>query len=107
MWEFKIGGGFPGGTSDKEPACQFQRHKRCEFDSWVAKIPWRRAWQPTPVFLPGESHGQKSLVGYSPWGLKESDMSEQPSTHMHARQVGQKGCEHLKMFGDRLQDRCG
>ena len=57
--------------------------------------------------LPGESHGQKSLVGYSPWGLKESDMSEQPSTHTHARQVGQKGCEHLKMFGDRLQDRCG
>ena len=36
------------------------------FDSWVGKIPWRRAWQPTPVFLPGESHGQRSLVGYSP-----------------------------------------
>ena len=43
------------------------------FDSWVGKIPWRRKWQPTPVFLPGKSHGQRSLVGYSPWGYKESD----------------------------------
>ena len=40
---------------------------------WVGKIPWRRAWQPTPIFSPGESHGQKSLVGYSLWGRKESD----------------------------------
>ena len=39
-------------------------------DAWVEKIPWRRKWQPTPVFLPGESHGQRSLVGYSPWGCK-------------------------------------
>ena len=46
------------------------------FDPWVGKIPWRRAWQPTPVFLPGESHGQRSLVGYSPQGRKESDMTE-------------------------------
>ena len=45
------------------------------FDPWVGKIPWRRAWQPTPVFLPGESHGQRSLVGYSPWDHKESDMT--------------------------------
>ena len=44
---------------------------------WVRKIPWRRAWQSAPVFLPGESHGQRSLVGYSPWGHKESDMTEQ------------------------------
>ena len=43
----------------------------------VRKIPWRRAWQPTPVFLPGEFRGQKSLVDYSPWGHKESDMTEQ------------------------------
>ena len=41
-----------------------------------AKIPWRRAWQPTPVFLPGESHGQVSLAGYSPWSCKESDTTE-------------------------------
>ena len=49
---------------------------RCGFDPWVRKIPWRREWQPTPVFLPGECHGQRSLVGYSPWGCKESDMIE-------------------------------
>ena len=43
----------------------------------VGKIPWRREWQPTPVFLARESYGQRRLVGYSPWGLKESDMTEQ------------------------------
>ena len=48
--------GFPGGCSGKDPACQCWRLKRHEFDPWVGKIPWRRAWQPTPVFLPGESH---------------------------------------------------
>ena len=47
------------------------------FDPWVRKIPWRREWQPTPVFLPGEFHGQRSLVGYSPWDWKESDTTEQ------------------------------
>ena len=45
--------GFPGGTSGKEPACQCRRCERCGFDPWVGKIPWRRAWKPTPVFLPG------------------------------------------------------
>ena len=50
--------------------------KRPGFDPWVGKIPWRRAWKPTPVFLPGESPGQKSLEGYSPWGCKESDTTE-------------------------------
>jgi len=60
----------------KEPACQYRRLKRLGFDPWVAKIPWRRARQPTPGFLPGESLGQKSLVGYSPQGYKESDMTE-------------------------------
>ena len=44
------------------------------FDPWVGKVPWRRAWQPTPVFLPGESHGQRTLEGYNPWGCKELDM---------------------------------
>ena len=44
-----------------------------EFNPWVRKIPWRKEWQPTPVFLPGESHGQRSLVGYSPWGRKETN----------------------------------
>ena len=50
--------------------------KRHRFDPWVMKIPWRRKWQPTPVFLPGESHGKRSLAGYSPWGCKESDTTE-------------------------------
>ena len=49
------GKGFPGGASGKELACQCRRHKRYKFDPWVRKISWRRAWQPTPVFLPGES----------------------------------------------------
>jgi len=47
---------------------QSRSFRRCRFDLWVGKIPWRRVWQPTPVFLPGESYGQRSLVGYSPWG---------------------------------------
>ena len=49
---------------------------RYRLDLWVEKISWRRKWQPTPVFMPGKFHGQRSLVGYSPWGLKESDMTE-------------------------------
>ena len=56
--------------------------RRPGFDPWVGKIPWRRAWQPTPVFLPGESHGPRSLAGYSPWGHKESDMTERLSLHL-------------------------
>ena len=61
---------FPGGTRGKEPVCQCRRHKRYGFNPWVRKTPWRRKWQLTPVFLPGKSHGQKSLVGYSPWGCR-------------------------------------
>ena len=57
--------GFPSGSVVKESACQYGRHRVCSFDPWVRKIPWRRTWQPTPVFLPGESHGQRSLAGYS------------------------------------------
>ena len=48
---------------------------RPRFDPWVGKICWRRAWQPTPVFLSGESHGQRNLMGYSPWAHKESDIT--------------------------------
>ena len=47
------------------------------FDPWIGKIPWRRKWHPTPVLLPERSHGQRNLVGYSLWGRKESDMTEQ------------------------------
>ena len=68
--------GFLAGASGKEPSCQCRRHKRHRSDPWVGKIPRRRKQQPTPVFLPGESHGQRSLVGYSPWGHKGSDTSE-------------------------------
>ena len=68
---------FPRQLSGKESTCQCRRHRRHELDPWVGKILWRRAWQTTPVFLPGESHGQRSQVGYSPQGHKELDMTEQ------------------------------
>ena len=59
-----------------EPTCLCRRCKRHGFSLWVWKISWRRKWQPTPVFLPGKSHGQRSLVGYSPWACKELDTTE-------------------------------
>ena len=62
---------FPCGASGREPACQCRRPKRCRLDSWVGKIPWRRARQPTSVFLPGESRGQRGLMGYLPCGHQE------------------------------------
>ena len=62
--------GFPGGASGKEPACQCGRHKSRGCGRSVRKIPWRRAWQPTPGLLPGESHGQRSLAGYSAEGFR-------------------------------------
>ena len=74
---------FPAANS-KELACQSRGRERRKFDPWVWKIAWRRAWQPTPVFLPGESYGERSLVGYSPRGHKESDRpeaTEHPCTH--------------------------
>ena len=73
--------GFPGGIIGKESICQCRRRKRCRFNPWVGKIPWRRKWQPTPVFLPGKCHGQRSLAGYSPRGHKESDMTEHSRRH--------------------------
>ena len=68
--------GFPDGTSGKELTSQCRRHKRHRFDLCVRNIRWKRAWQPTPVFLPRKSHEQRSLAGYSPWSHKESDMTE-------------------------------
>ena len=79
--------GFPTGASDKESSCQCRRHRRLGFDPWVGKIIWRRKWQPTLVFLPGEFHGQRSPVGYSPWGHKELDMSEQTRSHSHTHVI--------------------
>ena len=77
--------GCPGCASGKEPTCQCRRHKRCRFNPWVGKIPWRRAWQPIPVFLPRESHGHRSLVGYSPQGCNELDTTEAKQASKQAR----------------------
>ena len=74
--QYKKGGGFPDGARDKELDCQFRRHRTRGFHPWVQKIPWRRAWQPIPVFMSEESHGQKRWVGYGPYIHKESNMTE-------------------------------
>ena len=58
--------GFPDGASGEEPSCQCRTQKRPRINPWVGKIPWRKAWQPIPAFLPGEAHGQRSLAGHSP-----------------------------------------
>jgi len=67
---------------------QCRRHRRRGFSPWVGKIPWKREWLLTPVFLSEKSHGQRSLAGYSPWGWKELDTTEQLSTHT----IGIKNC---------------
>ena len=64
----------------KDPPANARDVKRLTLDPWVGKIPWRKAWQPTPVFLPGESHGQRSLLGYSPWGAKSQTRLKRLST---------------------------
>jgi len=72
--------GYPAGIVVKNlPAnadVNSMRCKRCELNPWVRKIPWSRKWQLTPVFLPGKFHGQRSLANYSPWGSKESYITE-------------------------------
>ena len=65
--------GLPRWLSGKESACQSRRHG---FSPWVGKIPWRRKWQSIPVFLPGKSHGQRNLAGYTPGAHKESDTTQ-------------------------------
>ena len=75
--------GFSGGTVGKESACQCRRHFSNGFNPWVRKIPLRRKWQPILAFSPGQSHGQRSLVGYSPWSHKESDTTERARVHTH------------------------
>ena len=81
--------GLPRWYSSKESVWQCRRHKRRGLDPWVRKILWRRKWQPIPVLLPGKSHGQKSLVGYSPWSCKELDTTELRSTHTDRKLKGQ------------------
>ena len=69
-------GGIPGVAVVKHSTCQCRRYKRCGFIPWVRKIPWSKKWQPILVFLSGKFHGQRTLVGYSPWDCKESVMTE-------------------------------
>ena len=72
---------FPGGSDDKSICLEWGRPR---FDPWVGKIPWRRKQQTTPVLLPGKSHGRRSLVAYSPWGCKESAMTERIHFHFQS-----------------------
>ena len=90
--------GFPGGASGKESACQYRKRRTLKFNPWVRKIPWRRKWQPTPVFLPGESHGQGSLAGDGPWGCK--DGHDWTRTH----NIFRNGCKY-KAEGEGLWTR--
>ena len=73
--------------------------RRPGFDPWVGKMPWRRKWQPTPVLLPGKSHGWRSLVGYSPWGCKELDSTERLL-------FLSLSCVHLKVYSDKFWHLC-
>ena len=97
---------FPGGSRGKESTCQCTR---CRFSPWVGKVPWRRKWQPTPVFLPGKSLEQRSLASYSPWGCKrvrhdlETTTTQPPRiiTKFHRKKnvcyVAEMACGH-KLF---------
>ena len=76
LWGFEIFTLGPGASLIAQSVKNLPAMQETWFDSWVWKIPWRRKWQPTPAFLPGESHGQRSLAGYSPWGRKELGMTE-------------------------------
>ena len=73
--------GLPKWLRGKESACQCRRCRKLMFNLWVRKTPWRRKWQPIPIFLPGESHEQRSLVGYSPWGNSQIGLSIWACTH--------------------------
>ena len=79
MWHH-LSLGCPWWLSGKESACQCRSHG---FDPWVGKIPWIRKWQPTSAFLPGKSHGQRSLVSYSPWDCKRVGQDGLNNSHRH------------------------
>ena len=87
--------GLPRWLSGKESTCQCTIHRRFRFDPWVGKSPWRRKWQPTLVFLPGESHGQRSLAVYSPWGHKwvRQDWATKQQQHEQYGQIEQSNKE--------------
>ena len=88
-----------GGTSGKEPACRRRRRRRREFNPWVRKIPWRRTWQPTPIFLPAESHGQRSLAGYSPIQLQRNRHNWSDLACTHALSVSPQSGWELNNLG--------
>ena len=97
--------GLPRWLSGKELTCQCRRQKRRGFDPWVRKTPWRRAWEPIPVFFPGESHGQRSLAGCSPCGRKERTRLKPLSKHV---KIGKnKGCPFLKRELSSLNSKVG
>ena len=95
--------GFQGGTSGKEPTCQCRRHKRCELHPWVRKIPWRRAWQAISVFLPEESHGQRTLAGYSLRGCKQLNTTEATQQQHIKFQESQNNSDRKQIKGCRGQ----
>ena len=88
----------PWWLSGKETACQCRRHR---FNPLVWKIPWKREWQPTTVFLPGKSHGQRNLAGYSPWGCKRvgHDLVTKQQTKCGDEVCGEEGCSVILLLG--------
>ena len=93
---------FPGGSDGKSVCLQCGRPR---FHPWAGKIPWRRKWQPTPVLLPGKFHGQRSVVGYSPWGHKESDTTERLvySKRIQFRNSQMEEMCRAKTYGERTR----
>ena len=83
--------GFPCGSDGKESACNSR--------AWVGKIPWKREWQPTPILLPREFHGQRSLAGYSSWDCKELDTTERLTLSFHTFRLLIGVCVQLEVKG--------
>ena len=82
LFPYSLPQGFPGGIVVKNLPSNAEDRRGAGFDLQVGKIPWRRKWLPSPVSLPGKPYGQRSLVGYSSWSCKESDMTEHIHAHM-------------------------
>ena len=93
--------GFPAGTRGKEPACQCRRHNLRGFHPRLGKVPWRRAWQPTPVLLPGESQGQRSLVGLQSTGSQRAghDRCDFARRHTAGTEFSTQRRVDLTLFG--------
>ena len=93
--------GLPKWLRGKESTCQC---RRCGFDPCVEKVPWRRKWQPTPVFLLAESHGQRSLAGYSPWGCKRvrHDLATKTQQTAKGCSPGDRPLERAENFSEEV-----